>query len=401
MTSHFITQELPEICNQFDRVILVPFGSSAYSEYINVSLPVEIILLPARLCSSSLGRLALTLLGALVAPFVAYHCSKYSNPLSTSAVKHQSYGLFCYQLGGDIVSLICLMFRRPERCVILHYWLSTFGFLCSHYLKSKKICSVSIARGHGSDIYLERQNLPVPLSRYAFIRNVDFFTFSHENGRKYFIETFSICASRTSVHLLGAKRQNYTPSKWNPSTELHVLSCAYIIDFKRIPLIAEALSMFCSKTGIRIHWTHIGGGVDLNTYMHQLASHKLLRVEFTGSVPKEEVVYFMMKSAPHIFIHLSMFEGLPVSIMEAMSLNLPCIATSAGGTSELIDTSVGMLLPVEISVQDVVIAIDNLTNRMLIGEDFTTAVKNKFDTLIDIDVNSRLLAEYLAMHAEV
>ena len=37
-----------------------------------------------------------------------------------------------------------------------------------------------------------------------------------------------------------------------------------------------------------------------------------------------------------LFINLSDSEGLPVSIMEAMSFGIPCVATDVGGTSEIV-----------------------------------------------------------------
>ena len=44
------------------------------------------------------------------------------------------------------------------------------------------------------------------------------------------------------------------------------------------------------------------------------------------------------------FFNCSFSEGLPVSIMEAMSFGIPCVATNVGGVSELVDDSNGKLL---------------------------------------------------------
>ena len=37
-----------------------------------------------------------------------------------------------------------------------------------------------------------------------------------------------------------------------------------------------------------------------------------------------------------IFINLSASEGIPVSIMDAISFGIPCIATNVGGTGEIV-----------------------------------------------------------------
>ena len=48
-----------------------------------------------------------------------------------------------------------------------------------------------------------------------------------------------------------------------------------------------------------------------------------------------------------IFINLSTTEGLPVSIMEAMSYGIPVIATNVGGTSEIVDNESGILIDID------------------------------------------------------
>jgi glycosyltransferase involved in cell wall biosynthesis len=103
----------------------------------------------------------------------------------------------------------------------------------------------------------------------------------------------------------------------------------------------------------------------------------------------------MKESNPHLFVHLSRLEGLPVSVMEAMSMGVPCIATSAGGTSELVDSTVGALLPIEVSPQDVANAIREVTNRIAAGEDLTVAVNSRFSSMIDNEANSQRFAEFL------
>ena len=44
------------------------------------------------------------------------------------------------------------------------------------------------------------------------------------------------------------------------------------------------------------------------------------------------------------FINLSDSEGIPVSIMEAMSVGLPVIARDVGGNNEIVNSNVGCLL---------------------------------------------------------
>ena len=45
-----------------------------------------------------------------------------------------------------------------------------------------------------------------------------------------------------------------------------------------------------------------------------------------------------------IFINVSSSEGLPVAIMEAISFDIPIIATNVGGTSEIVTPETGILI---------------------------------------------------------
>ena len=64
-----------------------------------------------------------------------------------------------------------------------------------------------------------------------------------------------------------------------------------------------------------------------------------------------------------IFINLSASEGIPVSIMEANSFGIPCIATNVGGTGEIVYNNInGFLLDAEFRINDVVNIIENYNN---------------------------------------
>ena len=372
MTSHFIWRELPALAAKFDRIILVPFGTKADLDYENLHNKIEVIALPATLCKSLFGKVLLCILGIAAMPFAVFQIVKHLKKAPKSSVaKYQNAIFLSYQLGGDLLALILLLMKRPKNSLVLYYWIYPFGFLTTTILQKLGICKKSIARGHGSDIFAGIQPFPITPLRYAFI------------------------SSKTFVHRLGVEKRENIISKWTGDETIRVLSCAYIVDFKRIPLIAESLALFCNQSGVKVHWTHIGGGVNLDNYLKQLSSHPLLTTEFTGSVPKERVVDLMKESNPHLFVHLSRLEGLPVSVMEAMSMGVPCIATSAGGTSELVDSTVGALLPIEVSPQDVANAIREVTNRIADGEDITVAVNSKFSSMIDNEANSQRFAEFL------
>ena len=62
---------------------------------------------------------------------------------------------------------------------------------------------------------------------------------------------------------------------------------------------------------------------------------------------------------PDLFINLSSSEGVPVSIMEAMSFGIPVIATSVGGNPEIVNNNNGYLISKHADKQDISLLIKN------------------------------------------
>ncbi len=66
-------------------------------------------------------------------------------------------------------------------------------------------------------------------------------------------------------------------------------------------------------------------------------------VRFLGPLPPEAVAERMR--AADMFVLSSEFENLPVVLLEALASGLPVVATDVGGVSEIVDESVGVLVP--------------------------------------------------------
>jgi glycosyltransferase involved in cell wall biosynthesis len=66
-------------------------------------------------------------------------------------------------------------------------------------------------------------------------------------------------------------------------------------------------------------------------------------VRFLGALPPSAVAERMR--AADVFVLSSEFENLPVVLLEALASGLPIVATDVGGVSEIVDESVGALVP--------------------------------------------------------
>ena len=83
-----------------------------------------------------------------------------------------------------------------------------------------------------------------------------------------------------------------------------------------------------------------------------------------GVVPNNEISNIYKKYKPDFFINLSSTEGVPVSIMEAF-FGMPVIATNVGGTSEIINDSVGAIINSDIDFDVTINQIDRVIKSRL------------------------------------
>jgi glycosyltransferase involved in cell wall biosynthesis len=128
------------------------------------------------------------------------------------------------------------------------------------------------------------------------------------------------------------------------------VSVSFCVQRKRIDKIVDAIRLACqSGPGVNFVWTHIGDG-PLRAQLERLAVEQLgslpnVTFKFAGAMPNQSVLAFYSSEPVDIFINCSESEGVPVSIMEAMSCGIPAIAPAVGGIPELVDNKCGMLVP--------------------------------------------------------
>jgi glycosyltransferase involved in cell wall biosynthesis len=87
----------------------------------------------------------------------------------------------------------------------------------------------------------------------------------------------------------------------------------------------------------------IGGGTllhALKTYCIQHSADLYRRTRFIGDIPHENVQKHLVYSSASIFLLTSSHEGVPIVIMEALSLGIPVVTPKCGGLLEIISDSV-------------------------------------------------------------
>ena len=226
-----------------------------------------------------------------------------------------------------------------EHQLLYFYWGDKSALILPFIKKGGK----AVVRFHGSDLYEEAKGF-LPF-RPRLFPAIDLACPISRHGADYLLQRYGALTPPISVSYLGSIDGGLGPVPEDRSV-FHIVSCAHIIPLKRLHLIAEAVKWVRSRSEhLEIRWTHIGDG----PLRHQLEGC----VDFCASMPHEAVMAFYRQTAVDLFLSTSRSEGVPVSMMEAMSFGIPVVATAVGGVPELVSDNVGCLLPQNPSVEEV------------------------------------------------
>jgi glycosyltransferase involved in cell wall biosynthesis len=151
------------------------------------------------------------------------------------------------------------------------------------------------------------------------------------------------------------------PAARNPQAPLQLVPLQLVMVGRLVPtkgplLLLQAIAQV-QRQGIAIALTIIGEGPERTHLESFIRQHQLNdAVTLTGSLNHHQTLAHV--AAADLFVLASFAEGIPVALMEAMALGVPCISTYIAGIPELIDHDRdGILVPAG--------SVDDLANAIL------------------------------------
>jgi len=259
----------------------------------------------------------------------------------------------------EIIKIIQKNNISYNNTILYSYW-HDYKALALALLKKENKKNICIARAHRWDIYFYAHKFPYLPFKKFIIDNLSM-TFSISiDGKKEFEKILSKnLDSKIIVSRLG-KINNRTPLLKNNTKSITFCSCSSLISVKRVYLIIDILNKLPFKN---INWIHFGNGYLLNE-LKQCAKDKISNInfQFKGIVPNLEILDFYRDNYVDLFINVSESEGIPVSIMEALSAGIPVISTNVGGTNEIVNNDVGFLIKKDFEITEVARIIENYLN---------------------------------------
>ena len=192
-----------------------------------------------------------------------------------------------------------------------------------------------VSRFHGwGDLWEYDYDDYFPL-RKEVVKSLDYAIHISSVGEKYFSQKYPQC--KTKIMRLGSFDNGLSPK--NDDEVINIISCSSLWPLKRVDLIMKSAALLASKYNVNVCWTHIGGdGIDLQNLKEKaenMASEKF-NYSLVGNLKHTDVLKYYKIHPCDLFVNLSIIEGVPVSIMEAISFGIPAIATNVGGTADIV-----------------------------------------------------------------
>lgn len=352
----FIESELPIMTQYFDRVVsyaLYSKGNARYIDYpqnylynsINSTKRERLISLPRVFFSPTFW---MELWGIVHKRKHILHRIKHLVQLSC----------YVYAPYKKIVKSIkeLSLDKQNDTLYFYGYWLVEHAFL-AQILKERFNGHIAFSRAHRYDLYESIDKYEYIPYRNYLCNKLDYI-FPISNDGKNLLNTYLGKAS-IQVSRLGTLDYGENPFKKEEKSICTIVSCSWCVSVKRIHLIIEALAQI---SDMMIKWVHIGDGPLLNE-LKLIAEQSLkenIVYEFKGMLSNRDLMNFYLNNSVDMFINVSSSEGIPVSIMEALSFGIPVLATNVGGVSEIVfDSYNGWLLKEDCSIEEIVKRIKN------------------------------------------
>lgn len=239
---------------------------------------------------------------------------------------------------------------------ICYFYWGKWSNILSCFWNYKTKC---VSRFHGwGDLWEYDYNNYIPL-RKQVANSLEYSIHISNLGEKYFSKKYPNC--KTAIFRLGSFDNGINSLRGLTGNIINIVSCSSLWPLKRVGLILDSVISLADHTDKKINWTHIGGdGKSLEELKKEVDAmrNQQVAVDLLGTLPHNKVLEYYKNHYCDVFINLSVIEGVPVSIMEAISFDIPVVATNVGGTSDIVVNGIsGLLVSENPSTEEVVHAI--------------------------------------------
>ena len=297
---------------------------------------------------------------------------------------------FALALGGADVRRIALSFFYFVEAVLIGDWMRAGGLhhLHVHFATPAatvgmiltKLAPITMSMTvHGPDEFYE-------VGAYYLTQKIETCKFVCAIGQ--FARSQLMKVSRVSewhkllISPLGVDTEQFPPRPlFLPPGTFEILCIGRLTDAKGQHVLLEATALLRSH-GRAVRVRFVGDGPDRRSLEQQSSNLGLASdVTFEGAVNQDHIRAFYERAG--VFALASFAEGIPIVLMEAMSMEVPCVSTWITGIPELIRNGIDGLLVAPGDAEALASAIAELMDdaelRRSLGVAGRLRVKDKFD----------------------
>lgn len=345
--------EIIYLAEEFKRITVIPLSGSGCPRPVPANCIID-----TGLCKGRFTKILLGLCGCwrVIPQYLnEYFSSGIYKSLSKTKALLFNMIICSYYMQSRVIKNLMMEIDKDD--VVYFYWGVVYNTVAP-YLKGK---AKLISRFHGDwDLWTPSGEEGYKPGRRALTTSLDKAVFISKKGRDFFHSIYPDVS--TAVFHLGSR--DIGIAKKSQDGIIRIVSCSTVYPLKRVPLIFESVK---TLKDVKVEWTHIGGGPDFEQLCKLVEDcSDNIKVNLTGGVSLDQVFDYYKQNPVDVFINLSTNEGVPVSIMEAISQDIPVVATNVGGNSEIVTCETGALVPANPTPEEVGIAIkDVISNKQL------------------------------------
>ena len=338
----FLEYEVSYLSKKFDVIYIIPFCNA---KDIKRSLPDNFRLINIPTKKKFFYLLTLN----------KWKDKKNKRPIGYRILCNYCFGKGHYY-SNKIIKLISnnsININRDDDIIIYSYWMNLLP-ITSIDLKKRLIKLGyknvnAISRCHRVDIYNEENKYNRIPFQPIFIKELDYIFPCSDDGTHYLQSIYSKHADKIITARLGTQ-DNILPKRDIGKTVF--VTCSRLSNVKRLDMFAKAFSLICKKNR-NVCWVCIGIGEQYGEIIEILKNNNAINNFLPLVYKSKDEIYELYRTLKlGYFVNVSSSEGVPVSIMEAMSFGFPIIATNVGGTCEIVGNDNGFLVEKNISVND-------------------------------------------------
>jgi len=307
--------------------------------------------------------------------------------------------IFALSLGGtDLRQLLYSIFYFTE-ALMLGNWMESrdLRHLHVHFANAASTVGLIASRifeigfsftVHGPDEFYEvsGQRLSQKIEGASFVVCIGHF------ARSQLMKISPICDwNKFEIAPLGVDLDVFAKRPPRPAHDpFRILCVGRLVPAKGQHVLIAAIDHLIQR-GRRVHLQLVGDGPDRAALEREanrrgLAEH----VSFAGSINQDRIGQFYREA--DAFALASFAEGIPVVLMEAMAMEIPCVATMITGIPELIRDGIDGLLVVPSDDRALAEALEKLIDDEALGWRLGAAGRRRVAEKYDLDKNLERLS---------